>query len=432
MSELIRNLSLRKKKFNIAMGGLDRYGFEQAVTNELIDNPAVTASIAGFSAGARFFRSGRIEASFEVSYEPVPKGAPVFQCRDQFELDTAVSTALRLHLPDIIILIDNRSRKVDPNRAVSLYRKAQEFVGEELQTHQSNSTGFGTRALFDGAIIVLKIHNDYFDSARDVNAMSCLLAIQADAIVDKTRGNTEQTLNEIMYWMRENVVYKKTRRTSDHSAVGLIKNHTAVCQGIAAYACQLLNYCGIDARYVSGQGFSGTVWDSHGWNMVKVNGVWRHIDYTFELGGHSASIIKPAKEFCRDHRWDRNIYSPERSDRLVNSRNTLRRSVLTFMPDRHCFSINGCIVDTSHFIQMCLVRSGRVMVAPAAVAAMLGGCYVQDRRMLHLYIRRRHYAVPNSSLLKLGGVLYTDMINLKDMDFRIMPENGFVSIQYQL
>ena len=62
------------------------------------------------------------------------------------------------------------------------------------------------------------------------------------------------------------------------SAVGVFVYGKAVCQGYA-YAFELLcELVGIECEYVTGFGNGG----DHGWNQVKVDGVWYNIDLTWD------------------------------------------------------------------------------------------------------------------------------------------------------
>ena len=130
---------------------------------------------------------------------------------------------------------------------------------------------------------------------------------------------------------------------SDHSAVGLIKNGTAVCQAIAVYAYLFLNRKGIHTRYVCGEGDGSGGWEAHAWNLSLIKGSWTHIDYTFELSSFRCNAIKSLSEFEIDHRWEKAPYNTENSNRAKNTVNTLRSSVVTVLPNQNLFSINGVI-----------------------------------------------------------------------------------------
>ena len=65
---------------------------------------------------------------------------------------------------------------------------------------------------------------------------------------------------------------------ADYTAVGLLKNKTAVCEGYAKTFSAFMNVLNIPCKLVSGTGNGG----GHAWNMVKLGGKWYHIDVTCE------------------------------------------------------------------------------------------------------------------------------------------------------
>lgn len=62
----------------------------------------------------------------------------------------------------------------------------------------------------------------------------------------------------------------------NNNAYLALKNNTTTCQGYAMTAYRLFKSAGIDTRIVLGE-LNGV---KHGWNLVKVNGMWYQIDVT--------------------------------------------------------------------------------------------------------------------------------------------------------
>lgn len=62
--------------------------------------------------------------------------------------------------------------------------------------------------------------------------------------------------------------------TNAHTAYGALIEGAAVCEGYALAYMAMLRYNGIECIYVSG----GT----HGWNIVKIDGEWYHVDVTWD------------------------------------------------------------------------------------------------------------------------------------------------------
>ena len=83
----------------------------------------------------------------------------------------------------------------------------------------------------------------------------------------------------------------------------------AVCDGYAYAFQKIMKHLHIPCRFVVGR--SGKI--GHGWNMVKLEGKWYHIDVTFDdpiVNGSDANTIPRYKYFLkstsvmrRTHTW---------------------------------------------------------------------------------------------------------------------------------
>ena len=248
MSTLIQFLASKTNQFYIEMSNMRGSLFQSWLEKELIDNPAVIASIESYSYQIVQRSSGSHRAYFSVQYDSMPLKEPVFLSQNLFELVTAISSSLRMHLSRTILVIDNRKNKIDVNNVFRLLHTTEEFVGEELQIHQNRASSTKKRSFFDGRIVVLLISRTFFDTAKDINDLSCILAAQAEEIRRKSGNDTETILNEIMHWFRNNVEYVNTNRLSDHSAVGLVKHGTADCCVCIPTTAFLRNRCTICKR----------------------------------------------------------------------------------------------------------------------------------------------------------------------------------------
>ena len=404
--------------------------FQLWLEKELIDNPAVVASISSYSYQMIQLPSGSVRAVFSVQYDSIPLNEPVFLSQNLFELVTAVASSLRLHLSRTILVIDNRKNNIDVKNVFQLLHTTEEFVGEELQIHQNRASSTKKKSFFGGRIVILFINRTFFDTSKDINDLSCLLATQAKQIRQKSNYDTETILNEIMYWFRNNVEYVNTNRISDHSAVGLIKHGTAVCQGIAAYAYQLLYFCGIDARYVSGEGLGADGWGPHGWNMVFYGNRWAHLDYTFELNRYSKSILKNDSDFRRNHRWDESRYNPHQSSIVINSKKTLRKSIISFIPNAPCLAINGCIIDMRQSNIPCIIRENKVFVSIFTVLSLIGGSFCTDGNRLQVFVNCEQYSIPVGQFILLKGHWYTEVANIMNIGFEVKLEGDAISVRY--
>ncbi|MBQ8327728.1 MAG: SH3 domain-containing protein [Lachnospiraceae bacterium] len=61
-----------------------------------------------------------------------------------------------------------------------------------------------------------------------------------------------------------------------------------VCQGYANAYKKLMEAAGVKTDYISGQGWTGIEWGSHGWNRVTIDGVYYYVDVTWNdsMGGN--------------------------------------------------------------------------------------------------------------------------------------------------
>lgn len=89
-----------------------------------------------------------------------------------------------------------------------------------------------------------------------------------------------------------------------YTAYGALVNRTAVCQGYALAYQELLAQCGIESEYVSGLGNGGR----HGWNIIRIDGEWYHVDVTWDDPTPDREgyvrykyFLKSDKAMSRDH-----------------------------------------------------------------------------------------------------------------------------------
>ena len=115
-----------------------------------------------------------------------------------------------------------------------------------------------------------------------------------------------------------NTVYSKNPSTTPHHAYALLNEGKAVCQAYALVAYRLLMEMGIETRYVTGD-----AGEPHAWNSVKIDGVWYHLDTTWndpsfnslDLGGGvSYKYFLVTTDYLKqDHTWEEQYY-PEATD----------------------------------------------------------------------------------------------------------------------
>lgn len=105
----------------------------------------------------------------------------------------------------------------------------------------------------------------------DKQVRHILRTIVTDAMTD------EEKVLAVNDYIVRNSVYGTNTTASPHSAFALLMEGQAVCQGYALVAYKMIDLLGIDVKYVTGEA-DGV---GHAWNLVNVNGVWRHLDTTW-------------------------------------------------------------------------------------------------------------------------------------------------------
>lgn len=111
---------------------------------------------------------------------------------------------------------------------------------------------------------------------------------QADAVETKVRQILSQIIKTGMSDLdKEKAIHDYIVSTvaydeslTDHSDYGALFNHTTVCQGYALLTYKMLTDAGIKARIVISNNDDSET--GHAWNMVQINGIWYHLDCTFD------------------------------------------------------------------------------------------------------------------------------------------------------
>ena len=378
------------------------------IKKQLINAPYLFTTIKGYSYKYVPDRlHHKTDVHFSVTYGSDDPNYMVMQVRNQLELHTAISLMYRFHAAGIKIVVDNQARFIDKTNKYDIIYRAQALVDEELQTSQMSRSSIQSMFWYDGEFVIYTLKNDLFDSAKAVNDMSCYAA----ALGIRLRAENpedRQLLEALKTWFQKNVTYQNNDVSADHSAVSLIENKTGVCQAIAAFAFQVLSFCGLMARYVHGEGNGAKGWEAHAWNMVFFDKQWVHIDYTFELSHKTGSIIKPLPAFRKNHRWDEDVYSNPASNLYVQTRRALDHSLILSIPDSPCYAVNGCIIDTSNARPLCITLSAseQAYFSIFDVVTVSGGCYELIDETIHLYFDSMHYTIPFDKLTYHEGSWY--------------------------
>ena len=98
-----------------------------------------------------------------------------------------------------------------------------------------------------------------------------------------------QKVRTLHDWVVKNTVYDTANYNAgtvpaiDHTAEGVFKNHTAVCDGYSYAFQELCEAAGIQCNVVTGFATNNTgQTQSHAWNQIIVNGTWYNVDVTWD------------------------------------------------------------------------------------------------------------------------------------------------------
>ena len=132
-------------------------------------------------------------------------------------------------------------------------------------------------------------------------------------------------INAIHNYIINNTAYdydnylNNTIPEESYTAYGSVILGRAVCQGYAEAFKQFMDVLGIKCYVVSGEAATASGLGGHAWNIVKVDGVYRHIDTTWDdpiymNNGNRVEILRydyfllSDNQMNKDHNWQTKDY----------------------------------------------------------------------------------------------------------------------------
>lgn len=251
------------------------------------------------------------------------------------------------------------------------HNTAGSFAGAQLSqlSMQMISNPFGK---FSKLIINAK----YFSNPKELNDLICVSAEIASLLNKKTRNQGDEFEKIYLFdkWVRNTFEYKNTNQIEDHTAINLLRNQQGVCQAIAAIAVLVLSYMGVKVLYVTGEGKGTSGFGPHAWNVVKINGRWIHLDFTFSMNSLRLPSTKSKIEekfFVKTHRWDTKEYSNGSMDSKWKSIYLKNDDKININVKSDSCCINGVKV---RFSSKLIIKDGnRILVDLASIVRLLGG-----------------------------------------------------------
>ncbi len=119
--------------------------------------------------------------------------------------------------------------------------------------------------------------------------------------------------------------YNNTIPRESHDPYGVLIKKVGVCDGYAETMNILLSKCGIESSVVIGEGIGDLGWEGHAWNIVKIDGVYYHLDATYNdpITEDGSSYMQHKYfnvsdiQMGIDHKWDRKKYPACKEDNPV-------------------------------------------------------------------------------------------------------------------
>ncbi len=111
-------------------------------------------------------------------------------------------------------------------------------------------------------------------------AMSARVEKLARVVKDKSDWEKEQYIHDFIC---ENVTYDKLKKQYSHEILGPLGQGVGVCEGIAKTVKILCDQLSIPCIVaISENNPEKRIKYRHAWNVVRINGVWNHLDATFD------------------------------------------------------------------------------------------------------------------------------------------------------
>ncbi|RCX16826.1 transglutaminase superfamily protein [Anaerobacterium chartisolvens] len=160
--------------------------------------------------------------------------------------------------------------------------------------------------------------------------------------------------------------YSSTIPKESHDPYGILIKKVGVCDGYAETMNILLSKCGIESIVVIGEGIGDLGWEGHAWNIVKIDGVYYHLDVTYnDPTTEDGSSYMQHKYFNIsdtqmgvDHNWDRKKYPACKEDNPIywieldeNRNAAVGRDVYVTIENESLYRKN--LSDGSNAVKLC-------------------------------------------------------------------------------
>jgi len=179
-----------------------------------------------------------------------------------------------------------------------------------------NDTGIVMREILNSTnpIFTDPIQQELYDVAESI----------VESITDPEMSDKEIAI-AVHDYLVVNTIYEDITNTVDQidylsTAHSILVRNEGQCQGYAEAYTLLMSIAGVESRIVSGSALDQRAkYQPHAWNQVKIDGIWYHVDVTWDdpipdTGDQviSSYLLRSDEYFDRDHDWsDLFPYCPE-------------------------------------------------------------------------------------------------------------------------
>lgn len=268
-------------------------------------------------------------ASFNTKEMPKYMSSETYNVKTFSDLECKVKDAI-LQGDNSVMINYTGNEKTNNNRDY-LLGVVEKFVGTPgndyektlVKSYSYSSSSYG------GLDFSVTYKFEYIETKTQVEQVKSKVKSILSQIItsDMTEG---QRIKEINSYICKNVAYDTTY-TNYSAYEGLIGSGKTVCQGYALLAYRMLTEAGIEARIIKGNAGGG----AHAWNMVKVSGVWYHLDTTWNdpipdsanRALENYSLLSDAK-IGANHTWSKALYPSATKDFVASNDTTIPEIIL--------------------------------------------------------------------------------------------------------
>lgn len=163
----------------------------------------------------------------------------------------------------------------------------------------ATSNGFGT--------INIKVNCNYKMTAQMEAELDTKVKELVARIAPNSMSESKKEL-AIHDWIVNNTKYDESYKIFD--PYNTLMKHTGVCEGYSLLAQKMFTTAGIKSTIVEGTADG----EAHAWNLVYIDGKWRHVDCTWDDPVSSVPVLRhncynlTDKQISADHSWTTSNY----------------------------------------------------------------------------------------------------------------------------